>query len=306
MKKKVLLMGKSGSGKTSMRSIIFANYIARDTRRLGATIDVEHSHVRFLGNLVLNLWDCGGQEAFMENYFASQRDNIFRNVEVLIYVFDVESRELDKDMHYYQSCLEAILQNSPEAKIFCLVHKMDLVQEDQRDLIFRAREEDLKRLSLPLECTCFRTSIWDETLYRAWSSIVYMLIPNVKELEQSLKQFTNIIDADEVLLFERATFLVISYCQRQHHRDVHRFEKVSNIIKQFKLSCSKLAAQFQSMEVRNTNFAAFIDVFTANTYVMVIMSDPAIPSAATLINIRNARKHFEKLERASQTSALSR
>ena len=45
-RKKVLLMGKSGSGKTSMRSIIFANYIARDTRRLGATIDVEHSHVR--------------------------------------------------------------------------------------------------------------------------------------------------------------------------------------------------------------------------------------------------------------------
>lgn len=129
-------------------------------------VDVEHSHVRFLGNLVLNLWDCGGQEAFMENYFASQRDNIFRNVEVLIYVFDVESRELDKDMHYYQSCLEAILQNSPDAKVFCLIHKMDLVQEDQRDSIFREREEDLRRLSKPLQCTCFRTSIWDETLYR--------------------------------------------------------------------------------------------------------------------------------------------
>lgn len=95
-------------------------------------VDVEHSHVRFLGNLgkhlvksetqsgrqlnvktifflpVLNLWDCGGQESFMEQYFASQKDNIFRNVEVLIYVFDVESRELDNDMHYYQSCLEAI------------------------------------------------------------------------------------------------------------------------------------------------------------------------------------------------------
>jgi hypothetical protein len=164
---------------------------------------VEHSHVRFLGNLVLNLWDCGGQEAFMENYFASQRDNIFRNVEVLIYVFDVESRELEKDMHYYQSCLEAILQNSPVARVFCLIHKMDLVTEDQREIIFKEREADLKRLSMPLECTCFRTSIWDETLYRAWSSIVYMLIPNVKELENSLQQFANIVDADEVLLFER-------------------------------------------------------------------------------------------------------
>lgn len=258
---------------------------------------MEHSHVRFLGNLVLNLWDCGGQEAFMENYFASQRDNIFRNVEVLIYVFDVESRELEKDMHYYQSCLEAILQNSPDAKVFCLVHKMDLVQDDQRDMIFREREEDLKRLSKPLDCTCFATSIWDETLYKAWSSIVYQLIPNVQQLEANLTNFANIIEADEVLLFERATFLVISHCERKHHPDIHRFEKISNIIKQFKLSCSKLAATFQGMEVSNKNFSAFIDVFTSNTYVMVVMSDPTIPSAATLINIKNARKHFEKLER---------
>jgi len=290
-------MGKSGSGKTSMRSIIFANYIARDTRRLGATIDVELSHVRFLGNLVLNLWDCGGQEAFMESYFVSQRDNIFRNVEVLIYVFDVESRELEKDIAYYQSCLEAILQNSPDAKIFCLIHKMDLVQEDQRDAIFKDREEDLKRLSKPLDCSCFRTSIWDETLYKAWSSIVYLLIPNVHVLEQNLTQFADIIDADEVLLFERATFLVISHKQRKDHRDIHRFEKISNIIKQFKLSCSKLAAHFQSMEIRNSGFAAFIDFFTSNTYVMVVTSDPTIPSAATLVNIKNARKHFEKLEK---------
>lgn len=59
-KKKVLLMGKSGSGKSSMRSIIFSNYVAKDVRRLGATIDVEHSHAKFMGNLTLNLWDCGG------------------------------------------------------------------------------------------------------------------------------------------------------------------------------------------------------------------------------------------------------
>jgi Ras-related GTP-binding protein A/B len=50
------------------------------------------------------------------------------------------------------------------------------------------------------------------------------------------------------------------------------------------------------MEVRNENFAAYIDYFTTNTYVMVIMSDASIPSAATLLNIHNARKHFERLE----------
>ncbi|KAB7500315.1 Ras-related GTP-binding protein A [Armadillidium nasatum] len=249
---------------------------------------------------MLNLWDCGGQEAFMENYFESQKQTIFRNVEVLIYVFDVESRELEKDMHYYQSCLEAILQNSPNARVFCLIHKMDLVQDDQREIIFREREEDLKKWSKPLDCTCFGTSIWDETLYKAWSRIVTELIPNVHKLEDNLKEFATIIDADEVLLFERATFLVISHYRNGTHRDMNRFEKVSNIIKQFKLSCSKVAAQFQSMEVRNATFAAFIDTFTPNTYCMVIMSDASIPSAITILNIRNARKHFEKLEKINE------
>merc|ERR1712112_2927 len=173
-------------------------------------------------------------------------------------------------------------------------------EEDQREFVFAERAEDLKKLSKPLECSCFGTSIWDETLYKAWSSIVYMLIPNVKDMESSLNEFAEILDADEVLLFEKATFLVISHAQRHQHRDVHRFEKISNIIKQFKLSCSKLAAHFQSMEVRNSNFSAFIDVFTANTYVMVILSDSNVPAEAILINIRNARKYFEKLEKDNQ------
>lgn len=86
-KKKVLLMGMSGSGKTSMRSIIFADYMAKDTMRLGPTFGVEHDDVVFLGNLTLTLWDCGGQDKFMATYFESQKNTIFRNVEVLIYVF---------------------------------------------------------------------------------------------------------------------------------------------------------------------------------------------------------------------------
>ncbi|OQR68228.1 ras-related GTP-binding protein A-like [Tropilaelaps mercedesae] len=296
MKKKVLLMGKSCSGKTSMRSIIFANYIARDTRRLGPTIDVEHAHVRFLGNLVLNLWDCGGQEVFMENYIQAQRDTIFSNVEVLIYVFDVSSMEYDKDNVYYQNCLEALMSRSRTAKIFCLIHKMDLVSEKDRQSIFDGRVTVLTKLSNPVVPVCFPTSIWDETLYKAWSSIVYTLVPNVEKLERSLNRFTQIINADEVLLFEKATFLIISHQQQREHPDMHRFEKVSNIIKQFKLSCSKLASQFQSMEVRNSSFAAFIEMFTQNTYIMVIMSDTSIPSESVLVNIRNAKRHFDKLD----------
>lgn len=84
--------------------------------------------------LVLNR-DCGGQDAFYESYFDSQRDLIFRSVEVctstvmcpanahcctlanilmrlsfsfqvLIYVFDIESGDVDKDMNHFMGVLE--------------------------------------------------------------------------------------------------------------------------------------------------------------------------------------------------------
>ena len=54
--------------------------------------------------------------------------------------------------------------------------------------------------------------------------------------------------------------------------EVPRFEPLINII--------------LFPQVRNSNFSAFIDVFTANTYVMVIVSDSQIPSEAIMINIR--------------------
>ncbi|RHY93183.1 hypothetical protein DYB37_000413 [Aphanomyces astaci] len=268
-------MGKSGSGKTSMRSIIFANYLGK----LNGCVSVAYHRI---------------QDAFYENYFESQRDHIFRSVELLIYVFDIESRELEKDMNHFDGCLEAIEQNSESAKVFVLIHKMDLVPESQRDAVFDQRKEMILSRTGSIPTVCFGTSIWDETLYRAWSSIVYSLIPNMQDLENHLNEFCAICNADEVVLFERATFLVIAHATHKSHRDIHRFEKISNIIKQFKLSCSKTQAQFQGMEVRNSNFTAFMDFFTNNTYIMVIMSDDTIQPATTQLNIKAARPVFER------------
>ena len=61
----------------------------------------------------------------MEHYFTGQRDNIFRNVEVLIYVFDVESREIDKDIHHYQFYIFKILY------IDLMVHLQDFMEIDK-------------------------------------------------------------------------------------------------------------------------------------------------------------------------------
>lgn len=191
--------------------------------------------------------------------------------------------------------MQALAEYSPDAKVFVLVHKMDLVPEDSRDAVFEERTAVIAEASAGFAISTFKTSIWDETLYKAWSSIVYALIPNIRVLEDNLGELAAICDADEVVLFEKATFLVISHATRTTYSDVHRFEKVSNIVKQFKLSCIKAKSQLKGLRAGNSMFTAFIDSFTSNTYVMVVTSDRSVTDEATLLNVSIAKPHFERL-----------
>ena len=123
---------------------------------------------------------------------------------------------------------------------------MDLVQEEYRDQVCHSLSQPPPHTDVAMPAvqtyqkhadrvnsicgdngftpTCFRTSIWDETLYRAWSTIVTALIPNVDILENQLQAFGGICEADEVVLFEKATFLVIAHSTHKEHKDVHRWQ----------------------------------------------------------------------------------
>lgn len=176
----------------------------------------------------------------MESYFGSKEEHIFKNVAVMIFVIDVTSSE-DKDIEDYKTSMELLNRHSTGAKVFCLVHKMDLIPKEHRDATFDEKKEILEKNSQGLPITCFQTSIWHDTLYKAWSTIVYSLIPNSEILAQHLEHFCSTCQAEEVVLFERDTFLDISHSTSKNAkistRDAHRFEKMSNIIKNFKLSC---------------------------------------------------------------------
>lgn len=59
-------------------------------------------------------------------------------------------------------------------------------------------------------CVTFGTSIWDESLFKAWSQIVQMLLPNANHVGLALSRLAEALDADELILFEKSTFLVRS------------------------------------------------------------------------------------------------
>jgi Ras-related GTP-binding protein A/B len=103
----------------------------------------------------------------MENFLQNQRVDVFSGVALLIYVFDIESRDFPRDLETFKTVLEALYNGSRDARLFCLFHKMDLVQENLRESLFFERETILRQISYMFaDIVVLGTSIWDETLYK--------------------------------------------------------------------------------------------------------------------------------------------
>lgn len=150
-----------------------------------------------------------------------------------------------------------------------------------------------------------------------------------------LDSFCEICEADEVVLFERTTILVIANAARVKHPDIHRFEKISSIIKQFNpsgryvpaqavlmIACSWPIATTESRRIskawkfeaeRSARLLTFLQttlmwwslplthlsVSLYGLYVCIqkiLNNSLVVESAVTLHNISVARKHFKLLE----------
>ena len=271
----------------------------------------------------------------MENYLSQQRIHVFSNVGVLIYVFDIESRDVERDMATYIAIIAALMQYSPSAKVFVLIHKMDLILGNAREAMFDERVRLVRHktneyvagagIVLPghhhprgdgsssstsnnneVDITAFATSIWDQSLYKAWASIIHDLVPNLSLIETNLAQLGRLIESEEILLFERTSFLVVSsWSSREGARNPFedRYERMSNIMKSFKSSLSKYtgtprnAEQFRLFELKaGLLFSLFISKFTTNTYILVCLPPGEARFNSALLNTKIAAQQFEFLD----------
>jgi Ras-related GTP-binding protein A/B len=160
---------------------------------------------------------------------------------VLIFVFDIESREFPADVVNYGNIVRALEECSPNAKIFCLIHKMDLVQVNWRQSLFEQRAEHIRAASegFAAGVEFFPTSIWDQSLYKAWTQVIYYLIPNAGVIEKMLDQLAEVIHARELILYERTTCLMVTHVTRgteENNPFTDRFERISSILKTHKHS----------------------------------------------------------------------
>lgn len=251
------------------------------------------------------------QDGFVENYLTHSRTSVFGSVAVLIFVFDIESREFLADVISYGNIIRALEENSPQAKVFVLIHKMDLVQVTFRHSLFEQRAEHIRAASEGFRETVdfFPTSIWDQSLYKSWTQIIYFLIPNAQSIESMLQQLADVIHARELILYERTTCLMVTHITRgseSHNPFTDRFERISSILKTHKHSMAKHmgvpagSANFAELQIKTNRFMFFITRLTENTNLAVELPPYEHIFNAARINIGMVRGKFVDLELASK------
>ena len=77
-------------------------------------------------------------------------------------------------------------------------------------------------------------------------------------------------------------------------KDEQRFEKISHIIKKFKLSCMSTNSNFQAMILNTKNFSAYLDELTSSTYIMAILNNRNVNFELLKLNTALAKQKFEE------------
>lgn len=250
------------------------------------------------------------QDSFVESYLNNRRSYVFNNAAVLIFVFDISSREAAADMLSFSRTVSALHEYSPGSKIFVLIHKMDLVPLDQKTTVFQRKQREIRSSCVdegfaPEQVDFWATSIWDQSLYKAWTQIVYFLVPNATTIEGMLQKLAHLLDARELILYERTTCLVITHITRDAEKGnpfADRFERISSILKTHKHSMAKhtgtMASEvsFAEMQIKTGAFMFFITRLTENTNLAVVMPSDEGAFNSARVNVQLAKREFAHLD----------
>uniref|UniRef100_A0A671KEZ8 Ras-related GTP-binding protein n=1 Tax=Sinocyclocheilus anshuiensis TaxID=1608454 RepID=A0A671KEZ8_9TELE len=193
-KPRILLMGLRRSGKSSIQKVVFHKMSPNETLFLESTNKIYKDDISGSSFVNFHIWDFPGQVDFFDPTFDYEM--IFRGTGALIFVIDAQDDYVEALGRLHLTVSRAFRVN-PEINFEVFIHKVDGLSDDhkietQRDIHQRAND-DLADASLEkLHLSFYLTSIYDHSIFEAFSKVVQKLIPQLPTLENLLNIFISI------------------------------------------------------------------------------------------------------------------
>ncbi|KAK3692377.1 Gtr1/RagA G protein conserved region-domain-containing protein [Podospora appendiculata] len=212
-KPRLLLMGQRRSGKSSISSVVFHKLPPSETLFLESTARIQKDSLNSF--MDFQVWDFPGQiDVFDNPNFAFDMDAIFGEIGALIWVIDAQDDYLEAVARLNNTILH-LQRGYPHINIEVFIHKVDGLSDDykldiQRDVTIRIQDELSDQGVENAPVNFHLTSIYNHSIFEAFSKVIQKLIPRLGQLEAMLTNLCRTCRFEKAYLFDVNTKIYIA------------------------------------------------------------------------------------------------
>ena len=214
---KILLMGLRRSGKSSIQKVVFHKMSPNETLFLESTNKVIKEDISNSSFVKFSIWDTPGQLDFFDigNPMALDMEAIFSGCSALIFVIDAQDDYMEAVSKLVLTATKAYSIN-PKIHFEVFIHKVDSLSDEtkmetQRDINTRAMDEMAnENAGFQIPLTFYLTSIYDHSIFEAFSKVVQKLIPQLPTLENLMNSFIQYSNSEKAFLFDVVSKIYIA------------------------------------------------------------------------------------------------
>ncbi|KAK2590236.1 GTP-binding protein gtr2 [Conoideocrella luteorostrata] len=202
-KPRLLLMGQRRSGKSSISSVVFHKLPPNETLFLESTARIQKDSMASF--MEFQVWDFPGQIDVFD-HVNFDMEAIFGEVGALIWVIDAQDDYLEAVSRLNATVL-TLQRSYPNINIEVFIHKVDGLSDDykldiQRDITIRIQDELSDHGFENAPVTFHLTSIYNHSIFEAFSKVIQKLIPRLGTLEAMLTNLCRTCRFEKAYLFD--------------------------------------------------------------------------------------------------------
>lgn len=187
---KIILLGLSQAGKTSIRDVVFGGKKPEETQDYAATLNYQRQ-IEEAAEESITLMDLGGQDIFLKRFLNELSSFIFSNVSVMVFVCDIAAFEMfPASKRVFTEGVNRLEQMSTfRPRIYVLLHKTDLIPDlTQRTETMEFLMEMFQDAVAPKNITFCQTSIYDNSIHEAFTRIMAEVSEPISQPEKAKEE----------------------------------------------------------------------------------------------------------------------
>ncbi|CAZ84608.1 unnamed protein product [Tuber melanosporum] len=209
------------------------------------------------------VWDFPGQLNFLDPTFDF--DHIFGELGALIWVIDAQDEYLEP-LSKLHTTIIAIQRFYPAINIEVFVHKVDGLSDEykldtQRDIMQRTQDELSDNGFDNVQVSYHLTSIYDHSIFEAFSKVIQKLIPQLGTLENLLNILCSNSGIEKAFLFD--------------------------VLSKIYIATDSSPVDMQSYEICSDYIDVIVDVSEIYGYLVDPLQEEATVEASSIIRLQN-------------------